>query len=273
MSFRLATWNVLATAYIKPQFYPHTPHRFLDNAWRVPALVERARSLDADVLCLQEVEESVFAALERALPDFRGLLALKGGHRPDGCATFFRSARFELVSGRRLAYADGSDRPASGHVAQVLILELEKRRLQILNTHLKWDAPDTPRQEQWGYRQVLLGIEALRQERDPGAGQIVCGDLNVTPDSDVVEALTGAGFKYAHRGLDDVYTCNSNGIARLIDYVFYRGPLVAEPLLPAAIGNHTPLPSLEQPSDHLPLLTGFEWQATGEDGLPPQARK
>src|SRR5438309_1647218 len=102
MDFTLATWNILATAYIRREFYPRTPPEILNPVWRVPELVRHAAALDVDILCLQEVETTVFTALQSALQQkgYRGTHALKGANRPDGCATFFR--RFILTQGQRI---------------------------------------------------------------------------------------------------------------------------------------------------------------------------
>jgi mRNA deadenylase 3'-5' endonuclease subunit Ccr4 len=261
MSFTLATWNILATAYIRREWYPRTPRRILDPVWRVPALVRHAQELGMDILCLQEVEMDVFAALEAGLAGlgYIGTHAMKGGNRPDGCATFFRSNCVTLLSDRRMAYDDGGGGSASGHIAQLLLVEHEGRRLGIANTHLKWDPPETARERQWGYKQIRQAIEALRLELSPAAGHIVCGDLNVAPDSDVAEALLAAGFDYAHRDCTGARTCNSNGQPKLIDHLFYRGSLRARPIAPMGIDEQTPLPSLEQPSDHVPLAVHFDW--------------
>src|SRR6266540_1538606 len=99
MPFTLATWNILATAYIRPAWYPRTPRQVLDPAWRVPALVRHARELGTDILCLQEVERDVFAALQAGLAGlgYSATHAMKGGNRPDGCAVFFRSDCFTLL--------------------------------------------------------------------------------------------------------------------------------------------------------------------------------
>lgn len=134
-----------------------------------------------DILCLQEVEVDVFDALRAALAGFgyAGTLAMKGGGRPDGCAAFFRSDRFTLLGDRRLAYSDGEGTADSGSILQLLLLGDGDKRLEIANTHLKWDPPETPRERQLGYRQVLQVIEALRPRTGSPDGQILCGDLNV----------------------------------------------------------------------------------------------
>jgi endonuclease/exonuclease/phosphatase family metal-dependent hydrolase len=260
LSFSVATWNILATGYIRREFYPMTPRELLDPAWRVPALVRHAAALEVDILCLQEVEAPAFTALRDGLAaaGYTGMRAAKGRNRPDGCATFFRAAHFSLIEERRIAYADGSGEPDSGHIAQLLILGQEGRRLAVLNTHLKWDSPGTPRERQWAYRQIQLAIEALRQA-GPLDAQIVCGDFNVTPDSDAVEALRAAGMDYAHRDLPGIATCNSNRNARLIDFLFHTPSLRAHAFPPPTVNADTVLPSSDQPSDHVPLAAQFDW--------------
>jgi mRNA deadenylase 3'-5' endonuclease subunit Ccr4 len=258
MAFTVATWNILATSYIRREFYPKTPPQVLDPAWRLPELVRHAAALAVDILCLQEVETPAFAALQEGLAQagYIGRHALKGRNRPDGCATFFRG--FSLVEERRIAYADGSGGRDSGHIGQLLILSRDNKRLGILNTHLKWDPPGTERDRQWGHRQILLAIETLLQT-SPLDGQIICGDFNVTGESDVVQTLRAAGMDYAHRQCPGIATCNSNGDARLIDYLFHSASLHAKPSLPPPIDGRTVLPSPEQPSDHAPLMAEFDW--------------
>jgi len=232
----------------------------LDPSWRVPALVRHAAVLDVDILCLQEVETATFTALQEGLASagYTGIDARKGRNRPDGCAIFLQTARFALLESRRVAYADGAGALDSGHIAQLAILSDEGKRLAVLNTHLKWDPPGIARERQWAYRQILQAIETLRLA-GPFDGQIVCGDFNVTPESDVVEALRAAGMDYAHHGAARIATCNSNREARLIDYLFHSRSLRAHPVLPSTVDGQTLLPSYEQPSDHVPLLAEFEW--------------
>jgi len=248
--FTLVTWNVLAASYVRASYYPRSDARHLDPKWRASAVVARARALDCDVMCFQEVEVATFDALRMALAEMEyvGLHALKQ-NKPDGCAVFFRVDRFQLVESRRIVFRDGS-----GHVAQLVTFEHEGRRLALVNTHLKWDAHDTPPALKFGFRQASEIIVALQTERAQHAAQIVCGDLNVTPDSDVVAELRAADFTPVH---DAGFSCNSNGVAKLIDYVFHRGAIRAEPIEPRAIDDETPLPSEDEPSDHLPLAVRF----------------
>src|SRR5437588_7702654 len=108
MAFTIATYNVLAAAYLARGDYSAVPPDLLDPDVRTPALVRHVAGLGADVLCLQEVEADVFAALRAALEPlgFAGLYEWKGRDKPDGCATFFRAAAFSLAKAARLEYHD-----------------------------------------------------------------------------------------------------------------------------------------------------------------------
>jgi mRNA deadenylase 3'-5' endonuclease subunit Ccr4 len=265
VTFTVASYNVLATAYIRRRYYPRTPAALLDPGQRIPALAERIEGLGADLLCLQEVDEATFAALAPRLAalGYEGHRAEKGGNRPDGCASFLKTSRFVLRDVRRLAYADADAGAApSGHVALLVVAEHEGRRLGLANTHLKWDAPETAPARQWGLRQVRELSAALAAQAPPCEASILCGDLNATPDSAVLAALREAGFADPHDAA--AFTCNSNGVAKKIDYVLHTRGLIASPMPLPPIDDLTPLPSTTQPSDHLALLARFDWA-----GFPP----
>src|SRR5947209_6943010 len=80
----------------------------------------------------------------------------KGGGRPDGCATFYRSAQFSLVKSGRLGYSDQEKGVGqhSGFIALLTIFTHAGRTLGIANTHLRWDPYTAPKEKQVGYRQA-----------------------------------------------------------------------------------------------------------------------
>lgn len=254
-AFVLVTWNVLATDYIRRSFYPRVSTACLDARRRHPTIARRARELDADVLCLQEVDVEVFAAVESTLKPlgYAGAHVLKEG-KPDGCATFVRGP-LALVESRRHVYGDGSNARTSGHVAQLVIVEHAGARVAILNTHLKWDPPGTPNEASWGFRQAEEALDVLRHEQT--LAQIMCGDLNVTPESTVMRTLRHGGLADVHDG-STAFTSNANGVAKRIDYVLWRGPLIPTAQTPTPIADDTALPSDDEPSDHVALVARFE---------------
>jgi endonuclease/exonuclease/phosphatase family metal-dependent hydrolase len=235
----------------------------LDPSWRIPAVVHQVINIGTDILCLQEVEMGTFAALSHRLKSsgYAAQHARKRG-KPDGCATFYREDVFELVATRVIEYADGGGKGQanSGHIALLVLLRAWDRVVGIANTHLSWDHPDTPTTAKLGRRQALQFLNEYQTVPPTCDGWLICGDLNATPDSDIVALLESTGFRYSHAGLTDVYTCTVNGEAKMIDYLFYSAAFRSEPQALLRISNRTVLPSSDQPSDHLPIVARFLWK-------------
>ncbi|HEY4371590.1 MAG TPA: endonuclease/exonuclease/phosphatase family protein [Burkholderiales bacterium] len=262
MPFTLLTCNILADSYIRREWYPLTPDEWLRPEVRHPALAAHLAASGADILCVQEVEEPVFDLLQAHLgaAGYRGTRAAKSLNKPDGCATFWHE-RFTLEAEKRFPYPDGEPgRAASGHVAQILTLRDGAKRLGVANTHLKWDAPKTPLEEQYGLGQIRQLITALAARKPHADGWILCGDFNVTPDAPVIAALTEAGYRHAHGAYPQACTAAPNHAPRVIDYLFHSKGLNAEPVIPPPITSETPLPGPGFPSDHLALAARFDWR-------------
>jgi CCR4-NOT transcription complex subunit 6 len=264
LSFSVASYNLLASAYIQRAWYRRSPALVLDPAWRVPALVDHVSKLGADIFCLQEVEPETFVALRTTLLE-RGYGAhyeRKLAGRPEGLALFYRRKLCELRDMRMLAYADGDGDTASdsGYIALFGLFRMANRILGLVNTHLMWDAPNSVRRVPIGLRQAQQLLAELQTRAAEAQDWIVSGDFNATPESEIVSRLRQAGFHYAHEGLTGSATCNVNADARMIDYLFFSAGLSAEPRRPVSIDERTVLPSAEQPSDHIALMAQFDWQ-------------
>jgi mRNA deadenylase 3'-5' endonuclease subunit Ccr4 len=263
LSFSVATYNVLATSYIQYARYRRTPKMVLDPAWRVPALVQYVTTFAADVLCLQEVEMDVFAALNSRLNSagYAGHYARKLAGKPDGCATFYRHPAFELIGTRVIAYADGTqETPDSGHIALVVLLRAAGRSVGVANTHLIWAPADATATAQSSYRQALQLLNECQTMAPSPDGWLICGDFNATPGSEIIALYENAGFHYAHSGLASIHTCKVNAEAKMIDYLFHSPELRAEPRNMFRVSHEAVLPSAEHPSDHLPVVARFFWK-------------
>jgi mRNA deadenylase 3'-5' endonuclease subunit Ccr4 len=261
MPFRVASYNILADAYVSPERYPGIPPAFLAPESRRPALIRHITGLGADLICLQEVEPEVFRTLEVALGPrgYQGHYAQKTA-RPDGCASFVRLATLPLHAVRTLHYADGQgDKPNSGHLGLLLTVRWQGRSLVVANTHLKWDPPGTPTEQCWGYRQ-MRELLARRSELapDPG-GWVLCGDFNVTSDSPLADTLRQAGWIDVYREREHMRTCNTNREARRIDYLWHTPELTSRPVPLRSILDETTLPSADEPSDHVAIAGWFDW--------------
>jgi len=229
---------------------------------RHPALAAYLAASGADILCLQEVENEMFALLQRQLAaaHYTGSLARKGGNKPDGCATFWRGG-LTLESQEKLEYHDaGPGRNASGHIAQLTCLRDGPHRLGIANTHLKWDVATAAPDAQYGLAQIRELADTAAAHAPACDAWIFCGDFNVTPDAPLIKVLTQAGYRHAHAAHPQAHTAAPNRSPRVIDYIFHSDTLASDPLLPPAITGETPLPGPEHPSDHLALAARFDWR-------------
>lgn len=250
--FTAATYNVLATAHLGKGDYSRVPPGLLEPARRTEAVVARVAGLNADLVFLQEVEDGVFAALQKGPAAYQGRLEKRAG-KPDGCATLWRVG-WSRVDSWRVEYRDGD----SGHVALVVLLEdAAGRVLGTVNTHLKWDPPGRPAEKQVGYLQAGQATEALRIQPPPHAW-LFAGDFNRPPEGEVLGLFASRGLVSAHAGAE-VPTFTTRGKPRQIDFLLHTPALVAAPLpsppLPAV------MPCEGQPSDHLPLAAAFRWRA------------
>jgi endonuclease/exonuclease/phosphatase family metal-dependent hydrolase len=233
----------------------------LSPAWRTPALVQAIASLEADILCLQEVETETLAAVNARLRScaFASRYARKRGGGPEGCAIFYREDVASLKEETLVAFAADGGVADGGNVAQILIYSISGQRLGIINTHLTWDPPGTAREDQQGLRQITQLLRAHEAIAATADGWIIAGDLNVTPGSEIVALIERSGFRFAHRDRIPMNTCSFNGEAKMIDYLFHSPQLAVQPVESVSIDARTVLPSAEQPSDHIPVVARFHW--------------
>lgn len=252
----IVSWNVLADAYVRPEYFPSTPSALLAPGARTAAIVSRVVASGADVVCLQEVEPELVEAI-RARDVYDVRYVQKGRGKPDGCAMLARRGTVCFDAVRELAYPDGS-----GHVALLAVVRPAELRaggaIGIATSHVKWDAPGTPEPERWATRQLGALVAAMEgwlretQTEEPPLAWVACGDFNVTPEDRVLDVF---------RGYRDVYantpharpTVNANGRPRRIDYIFADPRLGAEPRAVREIDAATPMPSDDEPSDHLAI--------------------
>jgi endonuclease/exonuclease/phosphatase family metal-dependent hydrolase len=262
MPFSIASYNLLADAYMNPAWYPRTPPEVMAPAHRWPALAERIARLGADVVCLQEVQHGSYRAIHARLTDlgYEGVFIRKGAGKPDGCATFVRTDGGGLGEVKAIHYADGRGTPDSGHLVLVVLVERERHPIAVANTHLKWHAPGAPPEQQWARRQIEEFLAARATFTPPPDAWVICGDFNVPAESDAVRLLKAAGFVDAYAAHPNAYTSNADAKVKRIDFIFHTRELAADPAPMPAIENETPLPSMAEPSDHLPVMATLRWE-------------
>jgi endonuclease/exonuclease/phosphatase family metal-dependent hydrolase len=210
-------------------------------------VAEHVERLGADVVCLQEVEEEMLAAIAARLPGHEVHHAPKRGRR-DGVATL---TRLPVRQRQVVTFLDGT-----GHVALLAALEDGDRLLGVASAHVKWDPPGA-RLGVYQARELVTAVERFSPACD---GWVLAGDFNAAPESELVEAMLARGWRDAYAHDPGASTCNANQVPRRIDFLFHTASLVAVPEPIPAIAPETPLPSDEQPSDHLAIAARFDWR-------------
>jgi mRNA deadenylase 3'-5' endonuclease subunit Ccr4 len=254
-TFAAVTYNVLAQSYAYPDRYPASPPQALDAPSRRTLLLERIAGLDADLLCLQELEPAVHSDLRTSLDTTHHGGYVQRSGRPDGVAVFARRSLFGWRGQHELHYR--ATRPGYDDVAVVVELELDGRPLYVASTHLTWQPDPTPPAEHIGHRQMLELLDH-RDATAPDGTWILAGDFNAGPGSVVLDSARQRGMDDGCRSQRPADTAAVNGRPRRLDYLLYSaGRLDPRPGALPDLSRDTVLPSLTEPSDHLPLRVHF----------------
>ena len=248
---KVASYNILAHSYAKPERYPHISSDKLTWDNRKKATADRIVNLQADIVCLQEVEWEAYQSLEKilAVKGYRGLFAPKSFGKPDGCAIFFSGAAISYVGSKAIWYNDGTKwESPTGHLALILYFEVDGIIWGVATTHIKPNFTDCPPEEHVGYRQVKELIKEHMSHNMRAKHWILCGDFNTDDDSIVVQTVQSLGFIDSYEGSKQPTYKDLR-----IDYIFHSASLKAEPMPLDPIKG--PLPNQTEPSDHIPILT------------------
>jgi len=221
----------------------------VDNIERVASVI---RSTGADIVLLQEVD--------RRTTRSAGV---------DHAAELARLTGFEMAFGKSLDYQGGeygiailSRWPITAQATNDLPVDPPQERaggshepraalkvgisapggpITVLNTHL-----DASREHRWRRQEIVRLLAIAAESRSTGTPQLLGGDLNSTPESEVQEEVRRAGYTDAWTVCGDgaglTYPADS-GVKR-IDYLYLSGLQSCEAA--TVIGS--------QASDHRPLL-------------------
>ncbi len=260
MKLKILTYNVLADVYLLPERYPDSPHDCIEFSWRTQALISKIVSLDADLICLQEVEPALFEALRGSLEPlgYRGWLELSGGNGTEGCAIFYRARLMTLKLPSRFDFPEKPGTSPCRRLAQIALFDAGGQSVAVVNTHLQWDTPTTARSACRSVHQVVSLLEELGTMA-PALPTIICGDFNTEADSQTVRELLERGYQFSHAGDAMGPTCRANGKCRMIDFIFHTSGISAFPSLIEPIDSSIPMPGLEHPSDHVPVVATLEF--------------
>ena len=243
--------------------------------------IERFAPARFDIVALEEIDRfrGFFQPILRIF-GYRGIFVpkvrapgLRFGWYSDGCALFWKTDTFELVSERRLSYRSGN---------QVMLLATFRHRMSgrlilVAATHLK--AQKSEKNELIRCAQADELLEQIRQEEvrlganGENVSTIVMGDFNSEPpcvskdsESSIRRLMTCLNSAYPiDPPRNDFYTTwktRGKTFKRVIDYIFYGTGLKCNAIL--SVPNEEDmeagkLPGLRYPSDHMMIAAQFEF--------------
>ncbi|XP_029984228.1 protein angel homolog 2 isoform X1 [Sphaeramia orbicularis] len=208
--FSVMSYNILSQDLLldNSYLYRHCNPGVLPWEYRLPNLLKEIQQHNADILCLQEVQEDHF--VNQIKP---ALLALgyqceykkRTGRKPDGCAIVFKTSRLSLVSSNPVEFFRPGDTLLDrDNVGLVLLLQPKDATCQsdpsasicVANTHLLYN----PRRGDIKLAQLaILLAEIHRLTRLPDGSTspvLLCGDFNSTPCSPLYSFLTTGCLDY-----------------------------------------------------------------------------
>ncbi|RHZ01718.1 hypothetical protein DYB37_004809 [Aphanomyces astaci] len=204
-TFSIAQLNILASNLAKPDRFPYVQPPLLDWAIRKEILVRQLASLQADVLCLEELSDywTFFRPTFLALGYDSVYVKRPSGHvsewsgekKMDGCGLFFKQSKFRLKEVESVNFSDEHDRVA----LLVLLQEIATNQLVLVGaTHLWWNSSKIDHQMKQLvelHREMadLTQFIHAKYTEDLPAGRtvpvVVCGDFNNSPSSQLYKYM------------------------------------------------------------------------------------
>ncbi|XP_002163613.2 protein angel homolog 2 [Hydra vulgaris] len=244
--FTVASYNVLADCLLKEHSYLYRNAQSINSPWlldwnyRKHNLLKEIIYADADVLCLQEVEEEhYYNWFYPRLKDFGydGIYKRRSGDKRDGCATFFKLNRFSFHSIELLDfYHPNIPLMDRNNVAILLFLTprsnhgKNKSPICIGNTHLLFNKNRGDiKLAQISY--IFAEIDRLKKSAKFGScfPMVICGDFNSLPFSPLYHFITKGQLCYNNMNKAALSGQNESS------YGFNTNNIVKDPIFPDAL--------------------------------------
>ncbi|CAM8883135.1 unnamed protein product [Rhodiola kirilowii] len=207
--FRLASYNLLAQVYVKSSLFPHSPRSCLRWKNRSQALLTVLKSLGADILCLQELDEydSFYKTNIEGL-GYSSIYIQRNGEKRDGCGIFYNTNIVEMVLEERIEYndlvhtiKDATVRPmvdqlssTKGNLVQLIhLMYLHKRMFELI--------VETPSDPRVRLKRDCVGIMAAFRLKDPSHHLVVVANTHIYWDPEWADVKL-AQVKYLLSRLD-----------------------------------------------------------------------
>ncbi|XP_063775131.1 protein angel homolog 2 isoform X2 [Pseudophryne corroboree] len=205
--FTVMSYNILSQDLLEDNcsLYSHCRRPYLFWNYRLPNILHELQEMNADILCLQEVQENHYQ--EQIKPSLEALgyccvYKSRTGNKPDGCAICFKTAKFTLKLVKPVEYFRHNisllDRD---NVGLVLMLQPKTERCAssvcVANTHLLYN----PRRGDIKLAQLAILLaeitEVARMQDGNFCPIVLCGDFNSVPGSPLHRFIKEGTLQYA----------------------------------------------------------------------------
>ncbi|KAL2102321.1 hypothetical protein ACEWY4_001489 [Coilia grayii] len=232
------SYNILSQQLLRENYYlyKHCSLPILDWNYRYTNIMKEIEEHNADILCLQEVQEDHYVSQIKPSLEALGYhceYKKRTGDKPDGCAVVFKREAFSLLSWHPVEYfRPGVPLLDRDNVGLVVLLQpkVEADRstpLCVANTHLLYN----PRRGDIKLAQLALLLTELRHVATQPDGSrcpvLVCGDMNSVPWSPL--------YRFLREGRLDYYGM-SRGEVSGQDAIPSRQHMLTVPLWPQGLG-------------------------------------
>ncbi|KAM4041156.1 protein angel homolog 2 isoform 2-T2 [Anomaloglossus baeobatrachus] len=193
--FTVVSYNILSQDLLEDNssLYSHCRRPYLFWNYRLPNILRELQEMNADILCLQEVQEDHYQEQIKPYLEALGYMCAykaRTGSKPDGCAICFKTNRFHLSLVKPVEYFRQNiallDRD---NIGLVLMLQPKTRwgrdipMICVANTHLLYN----PRRGDIKLTQLAILLAEITEVAQIQDGRfcpiVLCGDFNSVPGS------------------------------------------------------------------------------------------
>jgi mRNA deadenylase 3'-5' endonuclease subunit Ccr4 len=237
---KVISYNILASQYIKKEYYPGSNLEFLNNdIYRKELLTKYITSFNPDIICIQEYEKPY---IEDALTK-KGYKSFVYPKNQVGLAIFYNN-KIDVIDNSLINLGNNK-------FALKTIFKIADKVFNIINIKIKWVPENLQQTKYLGYFQIERLLENQKSKNT-----IICGDFNTTNSGIIYQLFSNKQYKDIF-ALEAYNTVKANGKANRIDFCFTTSDATFRTTAIKGLSDTDIVPSELIPSDHLPLVFTF----------------
>jgi CCR4-NOT transcription complex subunit 6 len=187
------SYNIMAYNFTKIEWFPYCPPEYLHPRHRAPRILNEIEQVNADVLSLQECDHDLFVEFYKPNLEALGYNCIFKAASASRIVTNCIAYKNKLFREESWTYLDLNDEldkldDSFCRHKEAIFVTLKHyatgKSVVVANTHLFWNAEF----EYVKYGQMCM-IVKLIQNKFPQLPIILCGDMNSTPNSNVIKYL------------------------------------------------------------------------------------